>query len=107
GWLEALVRAVRAGADGVKGTLLTNQAEPIARFTQIEFEDRYDRLRPDRKTDLIDTGSAAYRRNVMLGVGQGGFDTSFSGASVEDQELSFRLAKRGCDLRFVPAAKVY
>src|SRR5205823_3073625 len=95
------------GADGAKGTLLTIQPEPVARFTQIEYEDRYDRMRARPQIDFIDMGSAAYRRDVMLGIGEGGFDTSYPGASVEDQEFSFRLAKRGCDLRFVEEAKVY
>ncbi len=107
GWLEALENALRSGADGAKGTLLTNQPELVARFTQLEYEDRYDRMRPQRQINFIDMGSAAYRRDVMLEVGQGGFDVSYPGASVEDQELSFRLAKLGCDLRFVPDATVY
>jgi glycosyltransferase involved in cell wall biosynthesis len=107
GWLDALAGAVRAGADGAKGTLLSDQREPVARFTQIEYEDRYDRMRDLPQIDFIDMGSAAYRREVMLGIGEGGFDTAYPGASVEDQEFSFRLAKKGCDLRFVGAAAVY
>jgi glycosyltransferase involved in cell wall biosynthesis len=107
GWLDALLGAIRAGADGVKGALLTNQSELIARFTQVEYEDKYDRMRRRDRIDFIDMGSAAYRRDVMLGLGEGGFDTRYPGASVEDQELSFRLAKLGCDLRFVPEAVVY
>lgn len=106
-WLDALAGALRAGADGAKGTLLTGQPEPVARFTQIEYEDRYDRMRAHPQIDFIDMGTAAYRRDVMLDLGEGGFDTGFPGASVEDQEFSFRLAKLGCDLRFVPEAAVY
>ena len=107
GWLDALVGAIRAGADGAKGTLLTKQTELAARFTQIEYEDRYDRMRGKARIDFIDMGSAAYRRETMLGAGGGGFDTGYPGASVEDQEFSFRLAKKGCDLRFVDEARVY
>lgn len=107
GWMDALVGAIRAGADGVKGALLTNQRELVARFTQVEYEEKYDRMRRRDRIDFIDMGSAAYRRDVMLGLGKGGFDTRYPGASVEDQELSFRLAKLGCDLRFVPEAVVY
>jgi glycosyltransferase involved in cell wall biosynthesis len=107
GWLDALAGAIRAGADGAKGTLLTNQPEPVARFTQIEYEDRYDRMAARPRINFIDMGSAAYRRDVMLGVGEGGFDTTYPGASVEDQEFSFRLAKLGCDLRYVAEARVY
>src|SRR4051812_4093224 len=107
GWLDGLVAAIRAGADGVKGTLLTSQPELVARFTQIEYEDKYDRMAAHPQINFIDMGSAAYRRDVMLGLGEGGFDTSYPGASVEDQEFSFRLAKLGCDLRFVSDARVY
>lgn len=108
GWLESFLEAFRAGADGAKGTLLSRQRALVARFTQIEYEDRYDRMSPERPINFIDTASAAYRRAVFLDTGEGGFDAHlFPGASVEDQELSFRLAKRGCDLRFVPGATVY
>src|SRR5205807_2510021 len=44
-WLSELVSAIRTGADGAKGTLLTTQRELVARFTQIEYEDKYDRMR--------------------------------------------------------------
>jgi glycosyltransferase involved in cell wall biosynthesis len=107
GWFDALVGAIRAGADGAKGTLLSDQPELVARFTQIEYEDRYDRMRGRSRIDFIDMATAAYRREVVLDVGEGGFDTRYSGVSVEDQEFSFRLAKKGCDLRFVQDATVY
>ena len=75
GWLDALVCTIRRGADGVKGSLLTDQRELVARFTQAEYEEKYDRMRGRERIDFIDMGSAAYRRDVMLGLGQGGFDT--------------------------------
>lgn len=103
GWVESLVRVIKAGADGAKGTLLSGQKELVARFTQIEYEDRYNRMNPQRQIDFIDTGSAAYRRDVFLEAG--GFDETLS--ENEDQELSFRLAAQGCDLRFAPEAQVY
>lgn len=106
-WLGSLASVIRAGADGAKGTLLSRQPEQVARFTQLEYEDRYDRMKGRERINFIDMGSAAYRREVMLGVGEGGFDTRYPGASVEDQEFSFRLAKHGCDLRFVGSAAVY
>ena len=55
--------------------------------------------------DFIDTYSAAYRRNVFLE--NGGFDTSFTLPSVEDQELSFRLSQKGYQMVFAPLAEVY
>jgi hypothetical protein len=57
-----------------------------------------------RNIDFVDTYSAGYRRDVFLA--SGGFDTAFSTASVEDQELSFGLAEAGYRLVFVPDAKV-
>src|SRR5688572_5498142 len=54
--------------------------------------------------DFIDTYSAAYRRAVFLK--NKGFETAFPTASVEDQELSFRLAQKGYVLKFAPEALV-
>lgn len=90
---------------GAKGTYRTRQTEPLARFVQFEYEEKYARLARQTAIDFVDTYSAAYRRCVFLE--QGGFDEGFPSASVEDQELSFRLAARGCKLVFVPDAVVY
>jgi GT2 family glycosyltransferase len=90
---------------GAKGAYLTRQRRPVARFTQLEYEDKYDRMALDECIDFIDTYSAAYRREEFIQVG--GFDTSFPTASVEDQELSFRLASKGCKMVFVPEARVH
>jgi len=105
-WIAAMVAAF-ANPDvvGVKGAYLTNRTAFVPRFVQIEYEDRYDRMRSQPKIDFIDTYSAGYRRAVFLA--NGGFDTTFTTASVEDQEFSFRLAEKGYDLRFVPGAQVY
>jgi len=105
-WIEEMTRPF---ADpevvGAKGTYLTRQRALVARFVQIEYEDRYDRMAKRENIDFIDTYSAAYRRDVFLA--NGGFDTTFPTASVEDQEFSFRLARKGYRLVFVPAARVY
>jgi len=90
---------------GVKGTYQTRQRSLVARFVQIEYEDKYERMEMFREIDFIDTYAAAYRREVFLQ--HGGFDTQFSTASVEDQELSFRLAESGHRLVFNPRAVVY
>lgn len=90
---------------GVKGVYRTRQQELVARFVQLEYEDKYKRMRRSRFIDFIDTYSAGYRRDVLLA--NGGFDTGFPGASVEDQELSFRLARRGYKMVFQPEAVVY
>ncbi len=90
---------------GVKGVYRTQQADLTARFIQIEYEDRYDHTARSRYVDFIDTYAAGYRRAVLDA--SGGFDTHFPFASVEDQELSFRLAEAGHKMVFNPQAVVY
>jgi cellulose synthase/poly-beta-1,6-N-acetylglucosamine synthase-like glycosyltransferase len=90
---------------GVKGVYQTRQRSPVARFTQAEYEEKYDVLARSDRIDFVDTYSAAYRREVFLEAK--GFDTSFPATTMEDQELSYRLAQRGCKLVFAPAACVY
>jgi lipopolysaccharide/colanic/teichoic acid biosynthesis glycosyltransferase/GT2 family glycosyltransferase len=106
GWLAALAAALaQPDVAGAKGAYLTRQTAHVPRFTQLEYEDRYDRMAGAASIDFVDTYSAAYRRDVFLT--NGGFDTIFPTASVEDQELSFRLAEKGYRLVFVPEARVY
>lgn len=104
-WVE---RMIAPFADptvaGTKGVYRTGQAEPVARFVQAEYEDKYDRMRGLERIDFVDTYAAAYRRDVFLQAG--GFDASFPTPSVEDQEFSFRLAQAGHRLVFVPDARV-
>ena len=90
---------------GAKGVYRTRQKELVARFVQREYEDKYVRLSHQDCIDFVDTYSAAYRRDVFFA--NGGFDTLFPTASVEDQELSFRLARKGYRLVFAPRAAVY
>ena len=90
---------------GVKGTYKTNQTELAARFAQAEFEDRYDLLQKSPSIDMIDTYSAAFRKDVFLNMG--GFDESFPVANNEDTDLSYRLATAGHKLVFNRGAFVY
>ena len=105
-WLQQLCEPLEQNADiiATKGTYLTAQSEMTARFVQIEYEDKYDLLRPQKYINFIDTYSAAYRREVLV-ASNGGFDESVM--YVEDQELSFRLAARGYKMIFQPEAVVY
>jgi GT2 family glycosyltransferase len=89
---------------GVKGVYHTYQSELVARFVQVEYQDRYDRMQGQDRIDFVDTYSAGYQRDLFLKTG--GFDTTFPTASVEDQEFSFRLARGGYRLVFVPDARV-
>lgn len=88
---------------GCKGTYVTRQRELVARFVQLEYEDKYDLLKQQQAIDFIDTYSAAYRRDVLLA--NGGFDGRMQ--FLEDQELSFRLAARGYRMVFQPGAAVF
>ena len=105
-WVSALTKPFEDDAvAGAKGTYLSKQAGVTPRFVQAEYEDRYDRMVDQPTIDFIDTYSAAYRRDIFLE--NGGFDSIFSTASVEDQEFSFRLARKGYPLIFVPRAQVW
>ena len=90
---------------GVKGVYRTKQRHLTARFVQLEFEFKYERMKRQESIVFIDTYSAGYRRKVFLECG--GFDTSFPVAATEDIELSFRLASQGYRMAFNPKAYVY
>ena len=90
---------------GVKGAYRTHQHEFVSRFVQLEYESKYERMQKQQYIDFIDTNSAAYRKDIFLE--NGGFDINFPVASVEDQEFSFRLARKGYCMVFVPSAIVY
>jgi glycosyltransferase involved in cell wall biosynthesis len=105
-WIEEMVRPfVDPEVVAVKGAYRTRQRELAARFAQAEFEDRYDLLEQSLSIDMIDTYSAAFRKNVFLQVG--GFDQGFPVADNEDTELSYRLAAAGHKLVFNSKARVY
>ncbi len=90
---------------GVKGAYRTNQKAFAARFAQAEFEDRYDLLGKADAIDMVDTYSAAFRKNIFIKIGL--FDESFPVANNEDTELSYRMCAAGYRLEFNPEAIVY
>ena len=87
---------------GVRGALRTAQPGLVPRFVQAEYDDRYDRMRGFATIDFIDNYAAAYRRDLFLA--NHGFDPFF--AACADQEFSFRLAEKGYQMVFQPAAMV-
>lgn len=103
-WLEELTRPLRHNPAimGTKGVYTTRQRHLVARFVQIEYEDKYEGMAGQARIDFIDTYSAAYRRQLFTDFG--GFDETIF--YVEDQEFSFRLAAHGCWLAFQPTAVV-
>ncbi len=90
---------------GVKGAYLCAENKLVPRFVQQEFEYKYQSLTKLPNIDFIDTYSAAYRKSIFLE--NGGFDARFPVPSVEDQEFSFRLARKGYLLAFQPTARVF
>ncbi len=108
-FLERLLAPLDAdpGLAATKGAYLTRQRELVARFVQLEYEERYARTaRVQARAggiDFVDTYAAAFRREVFFEAG--GFDERLP--VDEDQEFSFRLAAMGRRMRFVPEARVW
>lgn len=105
-WIERMFLAFADPAvAGCKGIYCTRQSSPVARFVQAEYEEKYRRMEKAVTIDFVDTYSAAYRKEVLLR--EGVFDEDIPVPSVEDIELSFRLAGRGHRLIFNPGGVVY
>jgi len=94
-----------AAVVAVKGAYRTRQAALVARFAQIEFEERYARLALRPTTDFVDSYSAAIRTGAFWEAG--GFDPAFPDPNNEDVDLSYRLARAGRPMVFNPRAIVY
>ncbi|MDO9391364.1 MAG: glycosyltransferase [bacterium] len=90
---------------GVKGAYRTNQRSLVARFAQLEYEDKYRLLSRTRYVDFIDTYAAAYDRELFMSFR--GFDLNFRRAANEDVDLSYRISNQGHHLFFNPRAIVY
>jgi glycosyltransferase involved in cell wall biosynthesis len=105
-WIEEMTRPFAdARVSAVKGAYRTPQRSLTARFAQIEFEERFEMLAGAESIDMVDTYSAAFRREVFFG--QGGFDESFPSANNEDTDLSYKLSIAGHRMVFNPGAIVH
>ena len=105
-WLDRMTAPFAAPeVMGTKGAYRTQQRALIARLVQLEYEFRYERMARLPSIDFIDTYAAAYRRELFLRYG--GFPTDVPIPSVEDIDFSFRLARAGHRLVFVPDARVW
>lgn len=106
-WLERMTApfSENPGISGVKGAYKSRQSSLTARFAQAEFEDRFTLLKKSDYIDMVDTYSAAFKREVFINAG--GFDPSFPVANNEDTELSYRLVSQGHLMVFNPEAFVY
>lgn len=89
---------------GVKGVYRTRERGLAPRFVQTEYASKYQRMLHQERIDHVDTYAAAYRRQIFID--NQGFDEIFRRPSVEDQELSYRLARKGYLLVFQPRAVV-
>jgi glycosyltransferase involved in cell wall biosynthesis len=105
-WLEEMTCPfTNPVISAVKGAYRTRQRELVARFAQMEFEDRYDRLKKQEGIDMVDTYSAAFRKDIFLSMG--GFDVRFPKADNEDTDFSYRMATAGYRMIFNPRALVW
>ncbi|MBI5238695.1 MAG: glycosyltransferase [Deltaproteobacteria bacterium] len=104
-WISEMIKPFEdLDIAAVKGAYRTEQREVAARFSQIEFEERFEMLKKAASIDMIDTYSAGFRKEVFLKMG--GFDTSFPAANNEDTELSYRMSRAGFKMAFNPRAIV-
>ncbi|MFO0752370.1 MAG: glycosyltransferase [Thermodesulfovibrionales bacterium] len=105
-WIREMTKPFAGGpaVAAVKGAYRTSQRSLVARFAQAEFEERFAMLKEADSIDMVDTYSAAFRREIFWG--QGGFDESFPVANNEDTDLSYKLSAAGHRMVFNPAAVV-
>ena len=105
-WVAQMVRPLMDNPDivGVKGRYRTKQRSLIPRMIQLEFEERYRKLKSRRHIDFVDSHSAAFRKAAFDDIG--GFDLDFPHANNEDVDLSFRIARSGGRMVFNPNAIV-
>ncbi|MCI5166123.1 MAG: glycosyltransferase [Candidatus Electrothrix sp. GM3_4] len=104
-WLKKMAAPfVRPEVTAVKGAYRTEQKDIIARFAQVEFEERFSMLAQRESIDMVDTYSAGFRKKIFLDLG--GFDTRFPKANNEDTEFSYRMSVQGYTMVFTPRALV-
>uniref|UniRef100_UPI004057830A glycosyltransferase n=1 Tax=Candidatus Electronema sp. TaxID=2698783 RepID=UPI004057830A len=104
-WLEEMAAPfARPDVAAVKGAYRTEQTSLVARFAQLEFEERFRMLARRDSIDMVDTYSAGFKKDVFQKLG--GFDTHFPEANNEDTEFSYRMAEAGHRMVFAPKAVV-
>lgn len=105
-WLDHIVSPLEdPDVTAVKGAYRTRQRALPARFVQLEYEDKYDRLSRRGSIDFVDAYSAAFRRGAFEAAG--GYSSAFPTACAEDVDLSFRMEHAGARMVFQPQAVVY
>ena len=106
-WFSSLLDAFQIDPSicGAKGAYKSVQPQFFARFTQLEYEHKYEKLLKKQYIDFVDTYSAIYLKKAF--VEAGGFNENFKQASAEDTDLSFRINERGGRLVFIADAIVF
>lgn len=105
-WIEEMAAPFKhEEIAAVKGAYKTDQQEIVARFAQLEFEERFSLLEKAGYTDMVDTYAAGFRRHIFEKFE--GFDTRFPVANNEDTELSYRMVAANLKMVFNPKAIVH
>jgi glycosyltransferase involved in cell wall biosynthesis len=103
-WIQDLLNPIISGYSiGSVGCYISNQKNWVANLIQIQLEERYARLSRYQHIDFVNTGTAAFEREVL---GEEPFDVLFERPGLEDLDLSFRLANQGHKIVFLPEVKV-
>ena len=91
-WLSEMLRPFSdPKVLGAKGVYRTSQVSGVAKFVQVEYEEKYGVLARKPLMNFVDGYSAAFRKEAFLACG--GFDPNFPFPSVEDREMSLRLSR--------------
>jgi GT2 family glycosyltransferase len=103
-WAHEMLKALEGDCQAVKGVYSSGGVRLVQRLAQLEFQERYVLMGKAAKLYLADTYSAGFRRGWLKELN--GFDNSFPFPEHEDVDLSWRLARAGGVIRFVPSARV-
>lgn len=96
-WIEQILKGFGENVAGVGGAYdIANPNSFLARMLHEEIAVRH--ARSTDEVDFLGSFNVAYRRSAFEATG--GFDPSFSKASAEDNDLSYRLLDAGGKLRF-------
>lgn len=92
------------GVDAIVGSLTadTPAAGFLSRFKN--FQHHFTHQNAAREGSTLDSGRMAIRRRVFEQLG--GFEPAFSGASIEDIALGYRMRRLGHRIRFDPSIQI-
>jgi GT2 family glycosyltransferase len=92
------------GVDAVVGSLAPDTPMP-GFFSKLKnFQHHYTHQTAEREGATLDSGRMAIGRAVFIELG--GFEPAFSGASIEDIALGYRMRRHGHRIRFEPSIQV-